>query len=53
VLTFAPRKMLGASVSEGGAGGIRTLVQTRKTKAFYKFSFNLFFDFMPARNNQQ
>jgi len=36
---------LKAMASEGGAGGIRTLVQTSNYNAFYMFSFHL--DFRP------
>jgi hypothetical protein len=37
--------LLKAMASEGGAGGIRTLVQTSNYNAFYMFSFHL--DFRP------
>ena len=37
-------------VKNGGAGGIRTLVQTTETSAFYKLSFHLIFDDDLAEN---
>lgn len=35
-----------------GVGGVRTLVQTSNSEAFYTFSFRLFFDVQPAENHQ-
>jgi|GEM_PF-6753841 len=35
-----------------GVGGVRTLVQTSNSEAFYTFSFRLFFDAQPAENHQ-
>ena len=35
-----------------GVGGVRTLVQTSNSEAFYTFSFRLFFDAKPAENHQ-
>jgi len=37
-------------MSNRGAGGIRTLVQTSNVSAFYMFSFRLVFDACPAGN---
>ena len=37
-------------MSNRGAGGIRTLVQTSNASAFYMFSFRLVFDACPAGN---
>ena len=47
-LAFAPLKNE-ASASEGGAGGIRTLVQTSNYSAFYMFSFHLDFRGLAGR----
>jgi len=39
-------------LSVGGAGGIRTRVQTRKTYAFYMLILLLIFDYKPETNTQ-
>ena len=41
-----------ASVSEGGAGGSRTRVQTRKQQAFYMLSPDLIFVFRLAQGHR-
>ncbi len=39
-----------AVVSDCGAGGIRTLVQTSNNNAFYMLSSDSFFDARPTQN---